>query len=188
MPKLISENHILSATLETLSKHGYDGATTRLIAEAAGINELTLFRKFGSKTKLILSAVKQELAAFNISKLEYTGNLENDLEKIVTFYQSIFESRGQVIPLILSEASRRPELREGLQELLLALKSLTVMISRYQKEGKLVKEPPLQTLSSLLSPVIFMSVLQQLDTSSKPVMVDKRDYVRAFLQGRKKKA
>jgi hypothetical protein len=62
------------------------------------------------------------------------------------------------------------------------------MISRYQKEGKLVKEPPLQTLSSLLSPVIFMSVLQQLDTSSKPVMVDKRDYVRAFLQGRKKKA
>jgi AcrR family transcriptional regulator len=185
MPKIISEDHILSATLETLSKHGYDGATTRLIAEAAGINELTLFRKFGSKTKLILSAVQQELSAFKASKLEYTGNLENDLEKIVSFYQSIFESRGLVIPLILSEASRRPELQEGLQELLLALKSLTVIITKYQKEGKLVKEPPLQTLSSLLSPIIFMNVMQTLNKDAKPIF-NKREYVRAFLQGRAK--
>jgi AcrR family transcriptional regulator len=185
MPKIISEDHILSATLETLSKHGYDGATTKLIAEAAGINELTLFRKFGNKTNLVLSAVKQELEFFSRSGLEYTGNLEADLERIVTFYQSIFETRGKALPLMLAEFSRRPELQEGLQGLLLALKSLTTIISRYQKEGKLVKEAPLQTLSALLSPVVFMNVVQHLDKNAKTTF-NKREYVRGFLQGRAK--
>ncbi|MGL4610985.1 MAG: TetR/AcrR family transcriptional regulator [Trueperaceae bacterium] len=184
MPKMIDEQRILQATLETISTHGYDGATTRLIAEKAAINELTLFRKFGSKTNLILRAVKQELEAFKEAKLEYTGNLEDDLERIVTFYQSLFETRGKVIPVILSEFSRRGELREGLQDLMVSLKSLALILTRYQKEGKLMKEPPMTTLSALLSPIIFMNVIGQFD-SSITNKFNKREYVTAFLTGRK---
>lgn len=49
---------ILEATLRVYAEFGYRGATTRRIAEAAGVNEVTLFRRFGSKAMLIELAVR----------------------------------------------------------------------------------------------------------------------------------
>ena len=48
---------ILEAAARVYAHHGYRGATTRLIANEAGVNEATLFRTFGSKDALF-----QELA------------------------------------------------------------------------------------------------------------------------------
>lgn len=47
----VKEN-LLQAALKVVSEKGYLGATTREIARAAGVTELTLFRHFGSKQKL----------------------------------------------------------------------------------------------------------------------------------------
>ena len=41
---------LLDAALLVIGERGVKGATTRLIAERAGVNEVTLFRKFGTKT------------------------------------------------------------------------------------------------------------------------------------------
>lgn len=49
---------ILAAALEVYSKHGFRGATTRRIAESAGVNEVTIFRHFGSKEALLGEAVR----------------------------------------------------------------------------------------------------------------------------------
>jgi AcrR family transcriptional regulator len=49
---------ILAAALEAYSKYGFRGATTRRIAELAGVNEVTLFRHFGSKEVLIGEALR----------------------------------------------------------------------------------------------------------------------------------
>ena len=49
---------ILSAALEAYSKYGFRGATTRRIAEIAGVNEVTLFRHFGSKKTLLGEAIR----------------------------------------------------------------------------------------------------------------------------------
>jgi len=44
---------ILKAARETFIKKGYKGATTRKIAQEAGVSEVTLFRKFKSKSNLL---------------------------------------------------------------------------------------------------------------------------------------
>lgn len=49
---------LLGATLELFAAVGSRGATTRRIAEAAGVNEVTLFRQFGSKEALIREALQ----------------------------------------------------------------------------------------------------------------------------------
>lgn len=49
---------ILGAALKAYSKYGFRGATTRRIAELAGVNEVTLFRHFGSKEALIGEALR----------------------------------------------------------------------------------------------------------------------------------
>ena len=49
---------ILDAAARVYAEYGYRGATTRRIAVAAGVNEVTLFRTFGSKAALIYEAVR----------------------------------------------------------------------------------------------------------------------------------
>jgi AcrR family transcriptional regulator len=45
-------HRILSAAARVYAQHGYRGATTRLIAIEAGVNEVSIFRTFGSKDVL----------------------------------------------------------------------------------------------------------------------------------------
>ena len=51
-------DHILDAAARVYAEHGFRGATTRRIADAAGVNEVTLFRTFGSKATLIEAALR----------------------------------------------------------------------------------------------------------------------------------
>lgn len=48
---------LLEAAVKVFAIAGFRGATTRRIAQEAGVNEVTLFRQFGSKEGLILEAV-----------------------------------------------------------------------------------------------------------------------------------
>jgi len=49
---------LLQAAVKVYSTAGTRGATTRRIAETAGVNEVTLFRHFGSKEALLRDAVQ----------------------------------------------------------------------------------------------------------------------------------
>lgn len=48
---------LLEAAVKVFADAGFRGATTRRIAQEAGVNEVTLFRQFGSKEGLIVEAV-----------------------------------------------------------------------------------------------------------------------------------
>jgi AcrR family transcriptional regulator len=50
-------DQLLEAAARIYGASGYRGATTRRIADAAGVNEITLFRHFGSKDALIREAI-----------------------------------------------------------------------------------------------------------------------------------
>src|ERR1044071_2457864 len=59
LPPLMLDNRarILDAAARVYAEYGYRGATTRRIAVAAGVNEITLFRHFGSKDALLREAL-----------------------------------------------------------------------------------------------------------------------------------
>jgi AcrR family transcriptional regulator len=52
-------DQLIEAAARLYAEAGYRGATTRRIAGAAGVNEITLFRHFGSKDALIREAVSR---------------------------------------------------------------------------------------------------------------------------------
>lgn len=56
---MVSRQKLLRAAARVFGEHGFRGATTRRIAEQAGVNEVTLFRLFGSKSALIAEAVRE---------------------------------------------------------------------------------------------------------------------------------
>ncbi len=62
-PGTSTHDSILDAALKVFAEKGYRGATTRLIAQEADVNEVTLFRHFGSKEGLLRALARREVAA-----------------------------------------------------------------------------------------------------------------------------
>jgi AcrR family transcriptional regulator len=58
-----SRRRILEAGLQVFSELGYDGATTRMVAQRSGLNESLLHRYFGNKEGLLLEVSKMSIAA-----------------------------------------------------------------------------------------------------------------------------
>ena len=62
-------DRILEAAARVYALHGYRGATTRLIANEAGVNEVTLFRTFGSKDALFEELTRGQADAAVVPEL-----------------------------------------------------------------------------------------------------------------------
>ena len=62
-------DRILDAAKKVYAQHGFRGATTRLIAIEAGVNEVTVFRTFGSKAALFEALMQAHVAASPIPDL-----------------------------------------------------------------------------------------------------------------------
>jgi AcrR family transcriptional regulator len=58
-----TRQRLLGAAIETLNRDGIQGATTREIARRAGVNEVTLFRHFKSKERLLRAVLQRGWAA-----------------------------------------------------------------------------------------------------------------------------
>lgn len=55
---MISREKLIEAAARVYAEAGFRGATTRRIADEAGVNEITIFRLFGSKAALIEEALR----------------------------------------------------------------------------------------------------------------------------------
>lgn len=49
---------IMDATMTLIIEKGYSGATTKKIARFAGVNESTIFRRFGEKKEIVTAAME----------------------------------------------------------------------------------------------------------------------------------
>ena len=103
---------ILDAALELISDKGYLGASTREIAEKAGVSEPTLFRKFGSKEALFEALLETFTFLPRLKKLlAEVGELplESALQKIgVDFIETLME-RKRFVKIIITEINVYPE-------------------------------------------------------------------------------
>ena len=114
--ELVADATMFDAALKVLAERGYAGATTRRIADAAGVNEVTLFRRFGDKRQLILAAIHADIDRFANDGLTATGNLEADFIRVVEYYSDIYQHRdGLVGTLLLEGARNRSAASRGLQ-------------------------------------------------------------------------
>ncbi|HEX7021864.1 MAG TPA: helix-turn-helix domain-containing protein [Trueperaceae bacterium] len=184
MSTTTTDHQILKAALETMIEYGYAGATTKRIAKAAGVNEVTLFRKFGSKAQLVLAALQQEFERFREAGVRYTGDLEADLLRVVSVYGELVLRLGRMIPVLAAELPRRPELRAGLEFPAQIVAAVSELLSRYQAKGALHEEPPMQATLALLAPLLVRGMAANLSLLPSLPRIEPHDYVHHFLRGR----
>jgi AcrR family transcriptional regulator len=185
MPKVITDLHIFQAVMEIIAERGYAGATTREIAEAAGVSEMTLFRKYGSKAELIKRAISAlvEQTEFE-STTQYTGDIRTDLLRVLQAYQKTVILHERFFFALVAEFSHTPELTDSFSQPLELFHSIGKLLARYQSEGVLKAEYPLHSVACLLGPLLYFSmVAQSVGGASVPPM-EIETVVENFLGGR----
>jgi AcrR family transcriptional regulator len=110
-----SKQKIIDAAFRLFSKHGMDGTTTKEIAETAGVNEVTIFRNFGTKEALFKASVVQMLPVGDIRKgvhFDSEGSLDDLMVKNAKTVLRIISSNRYPLQLMVGELWRHPELSE----------------------------------------------------------------------------
>jgi len=92
----------MQAASDLFANKGYAGTTTRSIAETAGVNEVTLFRHFGSKENLF-TIIELRILQNLISKIdESLYYSSNGLQAAINFTKCIFKfSSAHILHFIL---------------------------------------------------------------------------------------
>jgi AcrR family transcriptional regulator len=186
MPKVVTDAQIFDAMIQAVVERGYAGATTRQVAEAAEVSEVTLFRRFHTKAQLVAEAVAYEVAQSEIHKIQPTGDVAADLLRVVETYSNTAAKRGAVFPAILAEIPRYPELRDALKTPFTIVTAVGNLIAHYQAENVLRQEHPLHAVSALIGPIIIMTMMRRADPDSPIPPPDFSAHVEAFLEGRRR--
>lgn len=138
-----TQDRIIDATIELVNEKGYKGATTRAIADRAGVNEVTLFRHFGSKKGIVEAAIHKYsfddlLLIMNRIDQQIEWDLQKDMQMFVREYQSFINKKRKIILISLKESGEFPELDKMIAHIPQAIKNkLKSYFSTMMDQGKM---------------------------------------------------
>ncbi len=101
----------MEAALSMFSERGYEGSSTRDIAERAGVNEITLFRHFGNKENLFREVLSRQGATSLLTEEldeRLSGCLREDLTFLAQRYLEVQYKNIDYIRIGVMEAPRNP--------------------------------------------------------------------------------
>ena len=152
-----TRQRIIDAAAEISSKVGYAKATTKAIAEAAGVNEVTLFRHFGTKENLFSAAVEQYGGPAMAPALEaqLTGDYRQDMMTLGNILMHVLVERREMLRLLLCESSNIPEVRSVLARNPRELRKMTARYLQSQMEKGTIKEQHPEALAQAFMGMFF---------------------------------
>ncbi|WP_425456316.1 TetR/AcrR family transcriptional regulator [Brevibacillus fluminis] len=141
-----NNDKMLLAAIDLMAEKGYKGVSTKEIAAAAGVSEMTLFRHFGSKQNLLETAVDRFYYTVEMKQLfkdRIVWDLHTDLLLVSQTYHEIMYRNRKLILIIQKESGNLPGFREKthkhprqLQEM------LTEYFKAMQAKGKMIPTDP----------------------------------------------
>jgi len=157
-----TRTRILVAALGLFSEGGFKSTTTKAIAEKAEVNELTLFRHFGTKEKLFFSAIEygihpEEMEEF--LNVEPTEDLAADLIGIAHQLSQNMFKRAAIKKLMLVEAHRDPSLVMNASQLPLRIKQLLIDYFQNAQDKGLIRDIDTEVAAVVFFSFFFRSLI-----------------------------
>jgi AcrR family transcriptional regulator len=109
---------IRMAVMQELAEVGYGRFSIEAVARRAGVAKTAVYRRWNSKLDMVLEMVAQ--VAGQRMALPDTGSLRGDLEVLLRVAARALQHplASQIIPDLLAEAARNPQIAETLQQAL----------------------------------------------------------------------
>lgn len=130
---------IRDAVLEELAAQGYGRLSIEGVARRAGVGKTTIYRRWGSKLPMVIDVVSA-VAVQGIAPPD-TGSLRGDLRMMLTVASMALRHplARQIVPDLLAEAARNPEIAETLEKALreTQLGFSTAVLQRAVERGEL---------------------------------------------------
>ena len=152
-----TRDHILAAAAHLYGEHGFRGTTTRRIAQEAGVNEVTLFRLFGSKTALLLEALRAR--GTGLAEAELPMVPREPLQELTTWCvhkrRSLSHMRS-IIRKAMSEFEENPEMPKcmthGASQ---TYQMLHTYLARVTKAGFATRDADVTAATAMLMSALF---------------------------------
>ncbi|HEY4101745.1 MAG TPA: helix-turn-helix domain-containing protein [Gemmatimonadales bacterium] len=173
-----TRDSLLDVTARLYAEYGWRGTTTRRIAEAAGVNEVTVFRQFGSKESLLLEAIQHASQQVPATLPGVPSDLRSELVRWATaHHRSIAQKRG-IILSCLAEAEERPALApQACEGGRVAREELTAYLRRAADRGLITLPRLIDAGAALLMRSVFMDamtrdVIPEVHAIDFPTLID----------------
>jgi AcrR family transcriptional regulator len=129
------------ALVQELAAVGYGRLSIEAVARRAGVGKTAVYRRWGSKLEMVLEVVGS--VAGQSMSLPDTGSLRGDLEIFLRVAAKALRHplASQIIPDLLAEAARNPQIATTLQNALHANQREigVLLVDRARKRGELTE-------------------------------------------------
>ena len=103
-------DRILTAAARVYAEHGFRGTTTRRVATAAEVNEVTLFRHFGTKEALITAALSRLESASILPPLDSPHDPAAEVGAWATALFHHWHGSRRLVCQVMGDMQQHPEL------------------------------------------------------------------------------
>jgi AcrR family transcriptional regulator len=178
---------LLDAAARVYAEAGYRGATTRRIASLAGVNEITLFRQFGSKDALMREAIARCREGAVVALPDEPVDPVRELTDFARAHLAQMRERRAFIRTCMGEFEEHPEIMEPENSPpAVAAKALGAYLRRLRERKVAAARFDECVAATMLMGILFA------DAMGRDIMRDMfprdpedtlREYVRLFLRG-----
>lgn len=183
MPKSIDIEGVYVATTQVFCERGFGGTTTKEIAERAGINEATLFRRFGTKVSLVEAAIKEVLSKAPFAQFPATDDVRQDLVNVVESFLETHGEFGGLVMTLIAQVTHYPELQGAASALIPNMQAVAGIIASHQKQGRIKAGNPDQFALKLIAPLAVAGFMDVAKLAPENFEFDAEEHVRFFLTG-----
>ena len=180
-------DQLLDAAVRVYAEAGYRGATTRRIAFEAGVNEITLFRHFGSKDALIREAVARCQQASSVALPDTPREPLRELSEWAHAHLEEMHAQRALIRTCMGEFEEHPEVMAAENSATAqAARALAAYLGRLRDQGFAGAVFDAPVAATMLMGVLFADAMGRdimRDMFPTPPHEAIREYLSIFLRG-----
>ena len=173
-----ADRAILRATRAALVELGWGKLTMSDVAARAGVAKTTLYRRWGSKSELVVDAVAALLDGLSLPD---RGSARSDVEDVVRRFAALLDrpETKTALMAVVAESTRDPELRRRIRERIVDPQKQLVVAGRKRarERGELPADSDDQATTDMIFDVIAGAVIHRTQVSGEPV---DEDWARRF--------
>lgn len=187
-----TRERILDAALDLFGSKGFVAATTKEIAKSAGVNEVTVFRTFGSKQGLYAAMLAERSLVPSITKsvqFDLSSPIEEMMVRNVSTVLGMLKTNRHMFAVMLNDVWRQPKGRRtlGAVPMQKAIDFLASMLRSQMDAGRLRRMEPELAARALIGMVqaYFLTTYLIQGSADDPDRDDRivRGFVSIFLDG-----